>query len=409
MKVWIKYLIGIALGLAAAFIIPSANPAAMAAISAASEFAVRAARYTVLPLMFFGVSMAVFKLRNSNQLTKTALWTIGAILGTTLILTVLGLISILIFKLPRIPITGEKMTDLPSIVLKKMVMQLLPYSGFNSIADGAYLLPCFIFAGFAGAGCSTDQVASKPLVSFLDSAAKVCYSIMTFFIEWVSIGMIAIACYWMVSAKAIFASRIYTPLILMLTIDFILVIALIYPLIIRFLCNDLHPMNVLFASITPILAAFFSADSNMSLPVNLRHARESLGQYQQAADVSVSLFSIFGRGGSALVTAICFVTILRSYSSLGFTAFDVVWIFVTTFAISLVLGAIPQGGTFVALTVLCTMYSRGFEAGYLLLKPAAPILCSFAAALDAASAMFSSYVVAVKTKQFEHVELKHYI
>ena len=353
--------------------------------------------------------MAVFKLRNSNQLTKTALWTIGAILGTTLILTVLGLISILIFKLPRIPITGEKMTDLPSIVLKKMVMQLLPYSGFNSIADGAYLLPCFIFAGFAGAGCSTDQVASKPLVSFLDSAAKVCYSIMTFFIEWVSIGMIAIACYWMVSAKAIFASRIYTPLILMLTIDFILVVALIYPLIIRFLCNDLHPMNVLFASITPILAAFFSADSNMSLPVNLRHARESLGQHQQAADVSVSLFSIFGRGGSALVTAICFVTILRSYSSLGFTAFDVVWIFVTTFAISLVLGAIPQGGTFVALTVLCTMYSRGFEAGYLLLKPAAPILCSFAAALDAASAMFGSYVVAVKTKQFEHVELKHFI
>lgn len=409
MKVWIKYLIGIALGLAAAFIIPSANPAATAVISAASEFAIRAARYTVLPLMFFGVSMAVFKLRNSNQLTKTALWTIGAILGTTLILTVLGLISILIFKLPRIPITGEKMTDLPSIVLKKMIMQILPYSGFNSIADGAYLLPCFIFAGFAGAGCTTDQVASKPLVSFLDSAAKVCYSIMTFFIEWVSIGMIAIACYWMVSAKAIFASRIYTPLILMLTIDFILAVALIYPLIIRFLCNDLHPMHVLFASITPILAAFFSADSNMSLPVNLRHARESLGQHQQAADVSVSLFSIFGRGGSALVTAICFVTILRSYSSLGFTAFDVVWIFVTTFAISLVLGAIPQGGTFVALTVLCTMYSRGFEAGYLLLKPAAPILCSFAAAFDAASAMFGSYVVAVKTKQFEHVELKHYI
>ncbi|MCR5172537.1 MAG: dicarboxylate/amino acid:cation symporter [Treponema sp.] len=409
MKVWIKYLIGIALGLAAAFIIPSANPAATAVISAASEFAIRAARYTVLPLMFFGVSMAVFKLRNSNQLTKTALWTIGAILGTTLILTVLGLISILIFKLPRIPITGEKMTDLPSIVLKKMIMQILPYSGFNSIADGAYLLPCFIFAGFAGAGCTTDQVASKPLVSFLDSAAKVCYSIMTFFIEWVSIGMIAIACYWMVSAKAIFASRIYTPLILMLTIDFILAIALIYPLIIRFLCNDLHPMHVLFASITPILAAFFSADSNMSLPVNLRHARESLGQHQQAADVSVSLFSIFGRGGSALVTAICFVTILRSYSSLGFTAFDVVWIFITTFAISLVLGAIPQGGTFVALTVLCTMYSRGFEAGYLLLKPAAPILCSFAAAFDAASAMFGSYVVAVKTKQFEHVELKHYI
>ena len=158
-----------------------------------------------------------------------------------------------------------------------------------------------------------------------------------------------------------------------------------------------------------IFASFFSGDSNLSLSVNLRHVRESLGAHSQSANVSVPLFSIFGRGGTALVTSISFVVILRSYSSLGFSVLDILWIFLSTFAVSLVLGAIPSGGTFVALTVLCTLYGRGFEAGYLLLRPAAPLFCSFACAFDAISAVFGSYVIAVKTKQFEHVELKHFI
>lgn len=409
MKLWIKYLIAIALGIGAAFILPADSPAVSSLIASFSEFSVRFGRYTLLPLLFFGVSSAVFRLRSSKNLQKTAVWTLMTILGTTLILALLGLVSILLVKLPRIPITGEKMSSLPSIDIKSLVMQLFPYSGFEALQQGAFLLPCFIFAGFAGAGCTTDQNASKPVISFFESAAKLCYSIMSFFIEWLCVGMIAVSAWWMISARQVFASGTYTPLFIMLSVDFVLVIGLIYPLIVHFLCNDQHPYHVVYACITPVITAFFSGDSNLSLPVNLRHARESLGVHQPSSDVTVPLFSIFARGGSALVTTICFVMILRSYSSLGFAFFDILWIFGASVAISLVLSSLPSGGTFVALTILCTMYSRGFEAGYLLLRPAAPVFCSFAAAFDAVSAIFGSYVVAVKTKQFEHVELKHYI
>lgn len=409
MKLWIKYLIAIALGIGAAFILPADSPAVSSLIASFSEFSVRFGRYTLLPLLFFGVSSAVFRLRSTKNLQKTGVWTLMTILGTTLILALLGLFSILLVKLPRIPITGEKMSSLPSIDIKSLVMQLFPYSGFEALQQGAFLLPCFIFAGFAGAGCTTDQNASKPVISFFESAAKLCYSIMSFFIEWLCVGMIAVSAWWMISARQVFASGTYTPLFIMLSVDFVLVIGLIYPLIVHFLCNDQHPYHVVYACITPVITAFFSGDSNLSLPVNLRHARESLGVHQPSSDVTVPLFSIFARGGSALVTTICFVMILRSYSSLGFAFFDILWIFGASVAISLVLSSLPSGGTFVALTILCTMYSRGFEAGYLLLRPATPVFCSFAAAFDAVSAIFGSYVVAVKTKQFEHVELKHYI
>lgn len=409
MKLWIKYLLGIILGIAAAAVLPTENPTVCSALETLNEFSVRFGRYTLLPLLFFAVSAAVFKLRATKTLGKTALWTAITIAGSTLILTTLGLLSILIVKLPRIPITGDKITDVPGIGLKSLVMQLFPYSGFETLKDGAFLLPCFIFAGFAGAGCASDQVSSKPVISFLESASKLCYSIMGFFVEWLSVGMIAISAWWFVGSQEIFTAKLYMPLIIMLTVDFIIAAGIIFPLITHFVCNDQHPYHVLYAAVTPLLAAFFSGDSNLSLQVNLRHVRESLGANSRSADVTVPLFSIFARGGTSLVTSICFVMILRSYSSLGFSAVDVLWIFVSTFLISFILGGIPKGGTFIALSILCSVYGRGFEAGYLLLRPAALIFCSFASLFDAASAVFGSYIVAVKTKQFEHIDVKHYI
>jgi hypothetical protein len=55
------------------------------------------------------------------------------------------------------------------------------------------------------------------------------------------------------------------------------------------------------------------------------------------------------------------------------------------------------------------MYGRGFEAVYLLLKPAAAIICAYAAAVDAATAMFGSYFVSFKLKLTEHRDLQHFI
>lgn len=409
MKVWIKYVIGVILGIAAAFILPLEIPAVSAAVSVCSQFAVRFGRYALLPLLFFGCALSFFKLRNKKSMMKTSFWTIGVIAGSTMILIAVGLLTVLIVHLPRIPITSEKISEIPSIQLKELVMQLLPLSSFESLMDGAYLLPAFVFAAFVGAACASDSNSSKPVIALFESAAQLCRTISNFFVEWLSVGMIAISCYWMIQARSIFSSDTFVPLFFMLLTDFVIIAGIVYPLILRLLCKDLRPFHVLYASICPILAGFFSADSNLTLQTNVRHGKESLGIHDETNMFTFPLFSFFARGGTALVTSICFVTILRSYSSLGFTFSDIIWIFVTSFALSFALGSIPVGGSFVALTVICSLYGRGFEAGYLLLKPAAPIFCSFAAAFDVLSALTGSYIVAVKTKTIEKVDLKHYI
>ena len=183
MKLWIKYLIGITLGVLAAIIIPMDSRTASDVLNFLTELAIRFGRYTLLPTLFFGIAIAVYKLRLNKRILSVSFWILAVLVTTAVMLTLLGLLSILIVQLPRIPIPTGKVTEIPSISIKELVLKLLPFSSFQSLLDGVYLLPVFIFAGLAGAGCSVDLGDSKATVSLFDSLARVCYSIMGFFVD----------------------------------------------------------------------------------------------------------------------------------------------------------------------------------------------------------------------------------
>ncbi len=409
MKLWLKYLIGIVLGVAAAFILPLTSIQGQAFIDAAVEIVLRFCRYGLLPVMFFSIATSFFKLRDERLMTRTALWTGGVILASSFALTLIGLLSALIVKLPRIPITVEKVSEVQTLNLRTLIASIFPYSGFGALVDGAFLLPCFIFAGLAGAGAASDKVSSKQAVTLFDSLSKVCYIVMSFITEIFTVGMIAISAKWTLDFIAIIKTGIFLPLILMLLVDLILIGVVIYPLVLHFLCHDLHPFHYLYASLCPFLVAFFSGDTNAALTLALRHGKESLGIRRRINSTVMPLFSIFARGGAALVTSVCFVVILRSYTPLGVTVLDALWIGATSFVISFALGALPQGGPFIAITMLCMMYGRGFEAGYLLLKAASPIICAFACGIDVLTQIWGTYIVGVKTKNIVHKDVKQYI
>jgi Na+/H+-dicarboxylate symporter len=409
MKVWAKYLLGVALGILAAFILPTDNPACLNVLAFLSELFIRIGRYIVVPLIFTTAICAVNKLRSSKLLFKTFLWTGLVILASSLLLTFIGVISVLIVKLPRIPITVDIPSEVTHIDIKAMILSLFPVSGFNAISDGSFLLVSFVFAFLIGWESASDELVFKPIFALADSCAKLFYNIANFFTEILSICCVAIACYWFVNFRGIIEPGIYTPMVVMFLVDFVIVVGLIYPVILRFVCHDPHPYKVLYASIAPMILSFFTADANVVLPLSYRHGAESLGIRRRCRGFTYPLFSIFARGGSALVASISFILIWRSYSSLSIPFADIIWIFGLSFGLSFLLGGIPSGGAFILLTILCDKYAKGFETSFLLLQPASLIICSFSALFDTATAMVGSYIVAVKTKLIEHHTIQHYI
>lgn len=411
MKVWVKYLIGLALGLIVALVLPVESAVMSNILSFLTELVIHVGRYVVVPLVFCTTVVSFNKLRSSKLILKTTLWTFSIIIISTLLLTVIGLLSILIVKLPRIPITVDTSSDVFDLGIKGMILSLFPYSAFEAIRDGSFLLVSFLFAALIGweSASNVESTVFKPVFALADSLSKLFYNIAVFFTEAMSVLSIVIMCSWTVNFKGFFTNGIYTPMIIMFLVDLVLVVGVIYPLIIRYLCHDPHPYRVLFASIAPALLSFISGDSNLVLPLSIRHGKESLGIRRRCGGYTFPLFSIFARGGSALVTTIGFILIWRSYSSLSIPLTDVLWIFTVSFGLSFVLGGIPSGGAFILLSILCAKYARGFETSFLLLKPAALIICSFATLFDTFTAMFGSYIVAVKTKMIEHHTIQHFI
>lgn len=411
MKVWIKYIIGIALGLIVALILPVDNAVMAGILSFLNDLVIHIGRYVVVPLIFCTTIVSFNKLRSSKLILKTSIWTFSIIIISSLLLTFVGILSILTVKLPRIPITVDTSTDTFVLGVKNMILSLFPFSAFNSILEGSFLLVGFLFAALIGweSAVNVESTIFKPVFTLADSLSKLFYNIAVFFTEAMSILCIVIMCCWTVSFKSIILSGIYTPMIIMFLVDLILIVGVIYPLIIRYLCHDPHPYRVLYASIAPALLSFISGDSNLVLPLIIRHAKESLGIRRRCGGFTFPLFSIFARGGSALVTTISFILIWRSYSSLSIPFTDVLWIFGVSFGLSFLLGGLPSGCAFILLTILCGKYARGFETSFLLLKPAALIICSFATLFDTITAMFGSYIVAVKTKMIEHHTIQHFI
>ncbi len=401
MKIWIKYLIGIALGVAAALILPFDDLRWSATLSFITEIIVRIGRYSLLPLLFFSGIMAAYRLKSDGFLLRTTFWTVGTIIATSLLLTTLGLISILAVNLPRIPIAIERVSDVDSIGIQNLMRNVFPYSAFNSLTQDAFLLPAFVFALMIGFGCCIKHSNLKPLTSFFDAMSELFYNISSAMTELFSAGIVFVMCSWTIQFRDVIKSGVFTPLIIMLLVDFAILVGIVYPLILRFLCKNRRPFKILYASLVPFFISFFSGDTNLSLLSEMRMGKERLGIRQRTNGFSFPLFSIFARGGTSLIVIISFIMVWRSYSTLSIEFFDMLLISLTALVLSFILGNIPVGGTFTALTILCTLYGRGMETGYLLLKPAAVILGSFAALFDAASAMFGCYIIANKTKTIE--------
>ena len=406
MKLWLKYLLGVAIGIAAAVFFSPLSETESAVLAFVVEIAVRFVRYGLVPFLFFSTAVGVFRLRSDRALDKSLICFVSFAVLSSAALTALGLASALLFRLPRIPISAETTADLPSFDWKQLLLKLFPYSGFQALDEGAYLLPCYVFAFLLGAVAASDKSSSKEAVSLFDSLAKVTYALVSFFIDIFSVAMIAVACNWAVGFVSVAKSGAYTGLLLLLAGDFLFAALVFYPLVMRIFCPGSHPYRILLASVTSLLAAFFTGDCNVALAVNLRHGREALGIRGRSNAFSMPLFSVLARGGSAMVQAAAFVQILRSYSSLGISLSSALWIALLAFALSFALGSYPAGGSFAAVTAMCLLYGNGFKLEFLLLKNAAPVLCAFAAASDCLSVVFGAYFVAHKTKQVHKQQIK---
>ena len=409
MKVWIKLLIGSVLGLVLGFLLPE-NQRLADALVWLEQFALRIGRYAVIPVIVFSLTIGVYELRQDGQFWRMALKNFLVIAGVSVFVIFAGVLVTLVFPPAKIPILAEEQIGVIGLDIAGSIRDLFPYNMFSVLAgDGVYLFPVCVFAFFLSMGLSYDKSYSKPVISLVDSLSRIFYHIASFFIEILGFLVIILSCYWTIRFRDVLRADIFTGLILLLGVLVAVLGFGILPLFLYFLKPKTNPWAVLYGSLGPALTAFFSGDIHFSLPVLLRLSKENFGARRRSNIISLSLFSTFCRAGSAMVAAVAFIVIIKSYSLLGITFTDVMVICLHALVISFLLAQHPGDGAFIALAVLCLGYGGGYEAGYLILKPLAFFLIAAGTFLDVMIASFATYAVAYISGFTEEKKVANFI
>jgi len=361
-------------------------------------------------MVFFSLAYGTYRLRLDRHilvvLGKTAL----VVFISGVILVSLGTAAVLLLDPERIPIIieTEQVHSLPGF--REMLAAVFPANLFRIFVDsGDFLLPLVLFSLFLGLNFTFDKVLTRPAVQLFDSLSRIFYHISKFVNEILGLGLIVLAVLFVVHLRQTEELELYFQLILLLGLLAAFIIFGLYPLLLYFFAGRRKPYKNLYAILAPSIAAFLSGNSYFALGPLTAHVKENLGVPRKIGAVTLPLFTILSKAGTAMVTSITFIVILKSYSSLGIGFAEITWIMSMSFSISLLTSAVPGFGVAAALSALCLLYGRGIESGFLIIYPILPVLGSFAVFLDVITSALGTVIIAHSEEEQKEIFAKDFL
>jgi len=406
MKIWVKLLIGSLIGLAAGFFIPVS---AQGFFDSLSSVMVGIGRYALFPFIFFSLGIGTSELRQEKRLLRVYTSVFKYLVLAAGLLIVIGTLSVLVFPPERIPITIEQDRAFVPVSVIDGFLQIFPRNLFSVFfGNGDFLFPLMVLAFLLGLNLDFDRQLTRPVVQLFDSLSRIFYHLNSLIVELFAIALIVLAA-TRVSHLTHTDLGMYKQIIIILAVDAGIVAFGVFPGALYLLGIRENPYRWLYASLGPAIAGLFSGDLYVTLGMVSKHGKESLGVPRMVGSAVYPTFAVLGRAGSAMVATVTFILILRSYSSLEITFLQTLWVMFFAFIVSFVLGAVPGTGAFYATFMLCSLYAKGLQEGYLIVKNIAPLLVSFGAFIDVLSAAFVSLLIAREENVWTEVETESFI
>lgn len=398
MKTWVQVLAGIAAGIIIAILLPeeiivSGNPVVISEIIGSfSATVISIGRYLVLPLLFFSMIISISQLKRNHNFFKSLLKVISATGAFTLLLIIIGVIASLLFSPGQIPVLIDNSHQIHIPGLKELISLSFPNNIFsvfqsNFNQDNSMFIPFFVLAIILGITITkTSREESEPTFNIIDSLSRITFKITEYFIKISFIWVTILTCYYVIVLRSIVDIKIFIPLTVMLTILTIFIVLILYPVIFYYVCGKRNPFKYMFFQMTTLLTAAITGDQFFTNTVLIPGQKKCFGIKRENSGFNIPFLALFSKGGTALVSIISFIVILKSYSSLEITASQILWVGAMSFLISFCLPTKAIGSSVASLSILCALYGYGgMEESFTILTPAFPIIGAVATIINTAT------------------------
>lgn len=384
MKLWFKFAAGLIFGAALYMVVPSSYLVEGSVIATLAEISLRLGYYVVLALICINLPLGILKVSESGKLWKILRRTLGFDIVSLFAATALGITAALLALPVRIPLLADISAQAASRPLDA-VLSIFPKAlGPAVMGSSDFAIPALLFAFATGLAMAHDSVAARPLANLLDSVSRVLYTLNTFITELIGLFLIPLGARALHNMSSAMADGAFGTFALLLGSITLIVLFVIVPACAYFLGGRKNPYPILFANLAGMLASMATGNLRFSTGTALRQVSENLAVKRRYNSISMPAGLLFGRAGTALVSATALVVILSSYSPVVISGLNLLVILLLVPLSTILASTSLQNGPIVAITFACAFFGRGFENGFLVMAPFAFVLAATAALLDIA-------------------------
>lgn len=373
-KVLTGLITGVAYGLVLHLIYDNTNPVLLASIdwfNIVGNGYVNLLQMIVMPLVFVSILSAIVRLHDASSLGKISALTIGILLFTTLIASLIGVFVTTLFGLSAeglvhgaqesaqlSVIQNNYAGQVANLTVPQLVLSFIPVNPFAELTGSSptSIISVVIFAAFLGVAAlhlkHDDQVKGERLFATIDILQNWVMKLVRLIMKLTPYGVMALMTKVVISSNLhdiielggfVFAS--YLGLLLMFGVHTLLLAV-----------SGVNP-RLFFRKVAAVLSfAFTSRSSAASIPLNIEAQTRRLGVPESIATFSASFGATIGQNGCAGLYPTMLAVMVAP--TVGINPLDPMWI-VTLVGIvtlsSIGVAGVGGGATFAALIVLPAM------------------------------------------------------
>lgn len=371
-------------------------------MSAATSFLTGVAALLFLVVSFVTIASGTASLRKNKLGGRTVRITIFWAVVTTLILSILGVI--LANGLPQIfPVSSSAGGNYTEVL-----------SSFTSSIDaldsgsiiGKFFLPLVFAAFILGAALTPSSDVIRPAYTVMNSFSEAVYRIQRtaayFGAFYVYVAGTAFFLNIWQEKTAFVSPKPFVALALSVLLVIMVVLPLLYAIFTGFRKN---PYGVVGRGLAGLLTAFLSSNIYASSLMGESLSRSNMGIQKRISSTATPLSILIARGGTAFVSTLTTVTLLKTLGA-EISTFALVILALTISGLSLVSSFFP-GVEIAVVSVFAIRFLNinvyGAEAAIVALLP---ILNGFAVMIDVLISFMASAIVGARTKTDAKIPLK---
>ena len=371
-------------------------------MSAATSFLTGVAALLFLVVSFVTIASGTARLRKNRLGGRTVRITIFWAVVTTLILSMLGVI--LANGIPQIfPVSSSAGGNYTEVL-----------SSFTSSTDaldsgsiiGKFFLPLVFAAFILGAALTPSSDVIRPAYTVMNSFSEAVYRIQRtaayFGAFYVYVAGTAFFLNIWQEKTAFVSPEPFVALALSVLLVIMVVLPLLYAIFTGFRKN---PYGVVGRGLAGLLTAFLSSNIYASSLMGESLSRSNMGIQKRISSTATPLSILIARGGTAFVSTLTTVTLLKTLGA-EISTFALVILALTISGLSLVSFFFP-GVEIAVVSVFAIRFLNinvyGAEAAIVALLP---ILNGFAVMIDVLISFMASAIVGARTKTDAKIPLK---